>query len=70
MCDTDVSKLYYLNELVHIIRDQTSVVSVSARQAQMANLHISNSRCAGIPQFGNSTEITALFCTRFLLVIQ
>ena len=50
MCDTDVSKLYYLNELVHIIRDQTSVVSVSARQAQMANLHISNGRCAGIPR--------------------
>ena len=32
-----------MNELVHIIRDQTSVVSVSARQAHMANLHISNS---------------------------
>ena len=32
-----------MNELVQIIRDQTSVVSVSARQAHMANLHISNS---------------------------
>ena len=37
MCDTDVSKLLYLNDYVTILRDQTSVISVSAAETHMAN---------------------------------
>ena len=36
------------HERARIVRDQTSVISVSATGTHMANLHIQESRCAGI----------------------